>query len=38
MVDHDLRRKVTTEFERSLPSWPHVYADGPTDSSHRYSE
>jgi hypothetical protein len=38
VVDHDIRRKVTIEFERRLPSWPHVYADGPTDSPHRYAE
>lgn len=38
VVDHDVRRKVTIEFERRLPSWPHVYADGPTDSPHRYAE
>lgn len=38
VVDHDIRRKVTIEFERRLPTWPHVYADGPTESPHRYAE
>lgn len=38
VVDHEIRRKVTIEFERRLPSWPHVYADGPTNSPHRYVE
>jgi hypothetical protein len=38
LVDHDVRRKVTVEFERSFSTWSNVYADGPTDSPHRYAE
>lgn len=38
LVDHEQRRTVTIEFDRRYPSRPHVYADGPTDSPHRYAE
>lgn len=29
-------RRVTVEFDSWLPSMPDLYADGPTDSPHRY--
>jgi hypothetical protein len=38
LVDHDVRRTVTVEFDRRYPSHPSVYADGPTESPHRYAE
>lgn len=38
LVGHGDRRMVICEFERRLPSQPNVYADGPTDSPHRYAD
>ena len=38
LVDHDQWRAVTIEFDRRYPSQPNVYADGPTDSPHRYGD
>lgn len=29
-------RRVTVEFDSRMPSSPRIYADGPTDSPHRY--
>lgn len=31
-------RTVTIEFERRHPTFPRVFADGPTESPHRYAE
>lgn len=29
-------RQVVVEFDSRYPAYPHLYADGPTDSPHRY--
>lgn len=31
-------RLVTAEFDQDLPTWPFVFADGPTDSPHRFPD
>lgn len=36
IIDHSVHRKITLEFDRRWPDMPHVYADGPTESPHRY--
>jgi hypothetical protein len=38
VVDHEVRRLVTIEFERRVYTFPRVFADGPTDSPHRYND